>query len=464
MDRRKFIKHSAAISSLAMMPKMSWALKDSFAEEKPNILFIMTDQQTISAMSNRGNSYLKTPNMDLLAEHGTSFSQAYCSQPLCGPSRSSLLTGKYPHQINATVNLPEKEGYWPSDMKIMGSIMKDAGYDTGYVGKWHLPIPVSSINQHGFSFIRNTSRRDWQDASIPGDCGEFLKQKREKPFFLVASFVNPHDICEWARGSKLRMDEIAQAPKAKHCPPLPDNLDIPEHEPSFLRKMHEMSPKQYPTVGWPDDKWRQYRWAYYRLVETVDKYIGQILESLDRTGNIDNTTIIFTSDHGDGMGAHRWNQKQVLYQEVINVPFIISDLKTGRKRNNNSSLVNVGIDLIPTLCDYAGVIAPSDLNGISMKPFVSETQLKAREFIICETEFAENEDSFGVRGRSIFDGRYKYIAYRGKIKAEQMFDLRNDEGEMKDISQNKKYANKKRELKRLFVQWQQDNNDTGFVL
>ena len=95
-----------------------------------------------------------------------------------------MLTGQYPHQVNATINLPEKAGYWSPDVKIMGSIMKDSGYDTGYVGKWHLPIPVEDIDHHGFDFITNTRRRDWQDASIPADCGDFMKKKRNKPFFL----------------------------------------------------------------------------------------------------------------------------------------------------------------------------------------------------------------------------------------------------------------------------------------
>jgi len=464
MDRRKFIKQTAAASSLTLLPNVSWAFDRSSERSNTNILFIMTDQQTISAMSHRDNPYLETPNMDRLADHGTSFSQAYCSQPLCGPSRSSMLTGKYPHQVQATVNLPEKEGYWDDDVPMLGRIMQEAGYETGYVGKWHLPIPVENIDQHGFSFIRNTQRRDWQDASIPADCGVFLKKKRDKPFFLVASFINPHDICEWARGGRLRMDNIADAPAPQECPPLPDNLEIPENEPAFLRTMKSLSPKQYPSTNWPDDKWRQYRWAYYRLVETVDAYIGRIMESLERTGQLENTTIVFTSDHGDGMGAHRWNQKQVLYQEVINVPFIISHLKNGKKRLDSTTLVNVGVDLIPTFCDYAGFTAPKELEGVGLKSIAEGEQKKARDYIVCETEFAENEDSFGVLGRSVYDGRYKYIAYRGKHKTEQLFDLKQDVGEMKDLSSNIDYNYIKKALQQSLIEWQMKTKDSRFVL
>ncbi len=464
MERRTLIKAACIWVAVFMLIGNVHGHTPQKMSKQPNILFIMTDQQTARAMSSRGNPWLKTPNMDRLAQHGVSFTRAYCPQPLCGPSRASMLTGKYPHQVNATVNLPEQQGYWSKDVKVMGTYLKEVGYNTGYVGKWHLPIPVEDKEHHGFDYIANTLRRDWQDASIPADCGVFLKENKEKPFFLVASFINPHDICEWARGQKLRMDEINEAPAPEQCPLLPANFEIPEDEPSFLRKMHLQSWPQYPTVGWEDNRWRQYSWAYYRLVEQVDVYIGRVLESLERFGYLDNTVIVFTSDHGDGNGSHRLNQKQVLYEEAANVPFIISHLTKGKAQIDNQTLINTGLDLIPTFCDYAGVQKTPHSDGRSLRPVVENKEVLDREYIFLQTEFAENEKSFGVHGRAVLDKRYKYIVYSEGENREQLFDLKNDPGEMNNLVAKKEYESALKILRKELKKWQKDNDDKIKVL
>lgn len=436
--------------------------KASENNKQPNILFIINDQQTAEAMSAAGNKWVQTPNMDRLANAGTRFTKAWCSQPLCVPSRASMVTGKYPHQVGAAINVHATKGYWNDNVKVMGTYLKDAGYETGYVGKWHLPIPISSKEKHGFDYIVNTERRDWQDASIPADCGTFLKkQKGDKPFFLVASFINPHDICEWARGQKLRMDNIGTPPAIEDCPPLPANLQIPEGEPTFLRKMHLKSPNQYPTVGWEDNRWREYQWAYYRLIEKVDTYIGRILESLERNGHLDNTIIVFVSDHGDGNGSHRLNQKQVLYEEAANVPFIISHLTKGKKQVNETTLINTGLDLIPTFCDYAGVDIPENLAGVSVKKYVSDINNTGHEYIFAETEFAQGTESFGSKGRAVRNQQFKYVVYNKGENRDQLFDLDNDPGEMNDLSEIQKYAKVKEELKTQLKKWQKETNDTA---
>ncbi len=464
MQRRSFIKTAGAIGGAAFFPEIMLGNPQVIKSQQPNILFIMTDQQTAKATSHRGNPWLKTPHMDRLAQHGTTFTRAYCPQPLCGPCRSSMLTGKYPHQIQATVNLEETPNYWRKDLKVMGTYLKEAGYDTGYVGKWHLPVPIADSTHHGFDYMTNTQRRDWQDASIPADCGEFMKRKRAKPFFLVASFTNPHDICEWARGQKLRMDEIGEAPSPDQCPPLPDNFEPPVDEPSFLREMHLKSWPQYPTVGWKEDQWRQYQWAYYRLVEQVDVYIGRVLEALERSGHLDNTIIVFTSDHGDGNAAHRLNQKQVLYEEATNVPFIISHLAKGKQRTDDTTLINTGLDLIPTFCDYAGAQRPAHLSGLSLKASIDKNNEGVRNYLFLQTEFAENQKSFGIHGRAVVDSRYKYIIYSAGENREQLFDLKNDPGEMHNLADQPHYASVKTQLRSQLRAWQKDQNDTVQIL
>ncbi|MFT4094617.1 MAG: sulfatase-like hydrolase/transferase, partial [Niabella sp.] len=292
--------------------------------QRPNILLIITDQQTASAMSVAGNKDLHTPAMDKLAANGVRFTRAYCAQPLCTPSRTSIFSGKMPFETGVVGNAPEKEGIWPDSLLAMGKIFQNNGYKTGYVGKWHLPIPSKKIRQHGFEYIQNTDFLDYNDAATPSYCARFIKENKANPFLLVASFLNPHDICEWARRDPLKMDVLQEAPPADQCPQLPANWAIPANEPKIVRDQQASNARTYPSVNWTADQWRQYRWAYNRLVEKVDKYIEMVLASLKKYDIEKNTIILFTADHGDGYAAHSWNQKQILYEEAARVPFIIS--------------------------------------------------------------------------------------------------------------------------------------------
>lgn len=226
---------------------------------RPNVILIMTDQQTADAMSNAGNMDLRTPAMDVLAANGTRFTRAYCAQPLCTPSRSSIFSGKMPHETGFTGNAPEKDGQWPDSVLMMGKILQTAGYKTGYVGKWHLPVPTGKIEQHGFETISNTGTGDYTDAVTPSQCAAFIKKNKDYPFLLVASFLNPHDICEWARGDHLKMDVLDAAPDTALCPKLPANWRIPAHEPAIVREQQKVSPRTYPSVGWNETQWRKYR-------------------------------------------------------------------------------------------------------------------------------------------------------------------------------------------------------------
>ena len=248
---------------------------------KPNILIIITDQQTADAMSIAGNKDLHTPAMDKLAKNGVRFTKAYCAQPLCTPSRTAIFSGKMPYETGFVGNAPEKDGQWPDSLLMMGKVLQNGGYKTGYVGKWHLPVPTTKVSQHGFGFIENTNFLDFNDGATPSYCARFIKENKDKPFLLVASFLNPHDICEWARGEDLKMDVLADAPPAAQCPPLPANWKIPANEPKIVREQQKkVGLRTYPSVNWTGDQWRQYRWAYNRLVEKVDKNIEMVLASL----------------------------------------------------------------------------------------------------------------------------------------------------------------------------------------
>ena len=173
---------------------------------RPNVLFIWTDQQAAKAMGNSGNRWLNTPAMDELAAQGVTFEQTYCSDPICVPSRSSWLTGLMPHQTGVTFNVEEG--------RVAGTPLSRAFCEAGYVGKWHIPHPANDAAWHGFDFTRHM-RNNRLDPDVLPACHMFLRTPRENPFFLVASFLNPHDICEWARFVSDGPDELPNG----LCPP-----------------------------------------------------------------------------------------------------------------------------------------------------------------------------------------------------------------------------------------------------
>ncbi|WP_246474696.1 sulfatase family protein [Pedobacter roseus] len=393
---------------------------------KPNILIIMTDQQTAEAMSIAGNKELHTPAMDKLAKNGIRFTKAYCAQPLCTPSRTAIFSGKMPFETGFVGNAPEKDGQWPDSLLMMGKIFQNGGYQTGYVGKWHLPVPTTKISQHGFEYIQNTNFLDYNDAGTPAYCARFIKENKDKPFLLVASFLNPHDICEWARGETLKMDLLADAPPADQCPPLPANWKIPANEPQIVREQQKkVGLRTYPSVNYSPEKWRQYRWAYNRLVEKVDGYIEMVLASLKKYGVEKNTIIIFTADHGDGYAGHSWNQKQILYEEASKVPFIISKMGEWKGRTDDMLVCN-GTDMIPTICGLAGIQKPGYLKGIDISKKLAEPNKNLRDTLVIETDFADNEDLLGINGHAVITKDFKYIVYNKGEQKEQLFDLTKD--------------------------------------
>ncbi|KIC04094.1 sulfatase [Flavobacterium sp. JRM] len=443
------------VLGLIITPLMSIAQ----TKERPNILIIMTDQQTADAMSIAGNKDLHTPAMDKLAQNGVRFTKAYCAQPLCTPSRTAIFSGKMPYETGFIGNAPEKDGQWPDDLLMMGKIFQNGGYKTGYVGKWHLPVPTTKKSQHGFEYIENTNFQDYNDAATPSFCARFIKENKNTPFLLVASFLNPHDICEWARDEDLKMDVLAKTPPVDQCPPLPINWRIPDNEPQIVRDQQKVSARTYPTVNWSGDQWRQYRWAYNRLVEKVDNYIEMVLASLKKYGIEKNTIIVFTADHGDGYAGHSWNQKQILYEEAAKVPFIISKIGQWEPRTDDMLVCN-GIDIIPTICGFAGVEKPTYLKGIDISKKIENPALNLRDTLVIETDFADNEELLGISGRAVITKDYKYIVYnKGEIK-EQLFDLSKDPGEITNLAVNKSHKKKLVEMRNYLKNWCKINGDT----
>jgi arylsulfatase A-like enzyme len=417
--RREFLKYIGAASTALALPEDVMSEKT----DRPNILFIISDQHTADVMSCAGNTDVSTPAMDRLAANGVRFSRAYVTHPLCIPSRASFMTGKMPSICRDDVQ----------SHTALGARMKDAGYDTGYFGKWHIQPQRqtrSDADWHGFDAIDTRGLDDVKAANSVA----FIEQERDRPFFMVSSFMNPHDICEWARihsgvTDEIENGDIGPAPDPSACPALPANFEPSDNEPEVVRQRLVSNERArtfaHPTGEWTDDDWRQYRWAYCRLVELVDRQIQKLIDALEETGQLENTLIVYSSDHGDGNGAHRWNQKVVLYEEAVRVPFIVSWQGHTQAGVVDDALVSMNLDLMPTCCAFAETSPQEGLRAQVMSPSMTGT---GHPFVVSETKL------FGdVYGRMLTSGQYKYIVYSEGHKPEQLFDLEADPGEMTNL-------------------------------
>ena len=416
--------------------------------KKPNILWIITDQQSANMMGCSGSPYINTPNIDSIASAGVRFANAYCAQPVCAPSRFSLMTGLYPSAAsvrgdkfhNSPAGLPEavrKNG--------LGALLTRGGYNAVYGGKQN--IPFTDCESLGFKLLCEDERD-----RLAGDMASYiLNYHEDKPFAMIASFINPHDICYMAINDSLNfgcddrdvknillngkaetenclkaqqlppgMDEGAFFETA--CPPLPDNYQPAPDEPEAISILQEERPfKKLARQYYSDERWRIHRWAYKNLTEEADAQIGRVLGAVRQAGLWDNTVIIFTSDHGDMDASHKMEHKECLYQECCKVPLILKGAGAAAPMQTESAVVSNGLDIFPTVLDYAGIQAPYNLEGFSLKGRVQGgVRPPERECLVVECE----------NGVMAVNDRYKYARYDRGERAEQFFDLWENPGEM----------------------------------
>jgi arylsulfatase A-like enzyme len=242
-----------------------------------------------------------------------------------------------------------------------------------------------------------------------------------------------------------------------------------ENEPDIipLIKTSYQKSKLFPVENFDEIKWREYRWAYYRMIEKVDALIGKVVQSLRNSGQYENTVIVFTSDHGDMQGAHGWNQKTVLFEESTRVPLIINE-PNRNKQITIDSLVNTGIDILPTLCNYAGIKLPQNYPGISLK----DSEINKREYIVVENKMVQGEPIEGYKpepsGRMIRSKKYKYCAYDIGKRNESLVDIGNDPGEIRNLARLTEYENVLHQHRQYLIEWCKKYDDSfavkaGFV-
>ncbi len=471
MNRRNFIKAAGVVAGSAATTGLARDVRPQRsapqAASRPNILVITTDQQSADALSCRmGSTFLTTPAMDSLAAQGIFFSQTYAANPLCIPARTAMLTGQCPHVTGLQTN--DNAASLDGKFQTFGTLLRSAGYDTAYFGKWHVPFTRNTPDAHGFDVL-GANRNDGVDAEIPGLAEAFIKRPRAKPFLVVTSFVNPHNICEWARGEALKNGPIGDPPAPDLCPPAVRNLadmkDAPDIIP-LIRQSYQ-SNRLFPVGGFDEQKWRQYRWAYFRMIEMVDAHIGKVLQALRDAGQDRNTLIVFTSDHGDCQGAHGWNQKTVLFDESVRVPLIVRP--PGADRASVSDLlVNIGIDLLPTLCAYAGVEAPAGLPGMNLQQAVrGDVARDARPYIVVENKMVQGDPVGGQKpepaGRLVRTRRFTYCAYDLGARRESLVDMEVDPGELVNLAGNPSHQQVLQEHRRHLAEWCRTTGDPFVV-
>ena len=459
INRRAFIHQSAMVflAAATLLGARTNAFAENGGKGKPNILFIMTDQQHAGMMSCAGNKCLKTPALDAMAADGIRFEKAYSANPVCVPSRISMATGVMPCRLGADDNhtgsaikqLPPEV-----NANSMGKLLKRAGYDTFYGGKVHMCRSLVPRNAGYDEYYRDS--RD----ELPTACVEFIKRKRDKPFFAVASFINPHDICfahKAHTGQKSNVMDLYQKAAAlplDELPPLPDNYGIQQNEPSAIQahlSARATTPTSIMREKYDEKAWRINRWIYHRLTERVDGEIGRILNGLKKAGLEDNTLIIFTSDHGNMDASHRLASKGMFYEESVGVPFILKykgSIPAGQ--TDRKHLVSTGLDILPTICDYAGIDIPEHLLGRSLRPVAEgETVDDWRTYVASENHYT----------RMIRSQRYKYCAFDDPDSKESLVDMETDPGEMRNLVDDPEFQKVLAEHRRLLADWSKISGD-----
>ncbi|MCY1723475.1 sulfatase-like hydrolase/transferase [Prolixibacteraceae bacterium Z1-6] len=438
---------------------------------RPNIIYIYTDQQSETMMSCAGNTYLKTPAMDYIATNGIRFTRAYTTNPVCSPARVSLMTGRFPGYFNDKNGEQTREN--AGAMKIpevsenvksttIAAYLKKAGYDLVFGGKEHLP-PSLSPTALGFVDITNNERD-----VLAQEAAKYIKKEHEKPYFMVVSLINPHDICymairDFAETEQSKrilqtgkteietLDKALELPEgieqefffAEYCPPLPPNFEPQEDEALAIGSLLERrSFRKNARENYTEEQWRMHRWAYARLTEMVDKQIQVILDAVKESGQEENTLIIFSSDHGDNDSSHRMEHKTVLYEESANIPFAAmwkGHIPKGQV--DTISLISNGLDLLPTVCDYAGIKGEVDPRGRSLKPLFEGKNIDWRETLAVEGEISRmvvNEDG------------YKYVRYDAVGMEERLMDLNIDPFETTHFTNDESHSDVLSKLRKSF--------------
>ena len=481
---------------------------------QPNLLFIFTDQQRYNTLAAYGNTRIQMPNLNRLAEQSTVFEQAYVTQPVCTPSRATILSGLYPHSCGCTQNNVPLRPETP----CLPEMLAEGRYVTGYFGKWHLGDEIFA--QHGFEHWRSiddTYRACYSDCRDPdtrstyhhwladngfapsdGDAfdrgevarlpepfskpaylaheaSQFLRENKTNPFVLYVNFFEPHMPYFGPRDGQYESSGI----------PLPENfagvptVDQPLKTRLFQQAYHRHG---HGSALKTEDDWRRMIARYWGLCSLVDTHLGAILNTLEECGQAENTIVVYTSDHGDMMGSHRLIAKCVMFEEAVRVPMLmrLPGQRSGRRVRGPVSQ----IDLVPTLLDLMGRPIPSHLEGKSIRPLLAGGSDAATGPAFIEWNGPDSGITLDRLNEIVIDDTLAGVAPREQIARairdpvrsivtpdgwkfnysplgeHELYDLNEDPGETRNLAAGQANRKKMCELGDEIRRWQERTADT----
>ncbi|MEQ8785024.1 MAG: sulfatase-like hydrolase/transferase [Pirellulaceae bacterium] len=426
---------------------------------RPNILWYCTDQQRFDTIRALGNPHVVTPTVDQLVADGVAFTHAYCQSPICTPSRSSFMTGMYPARLRNTRNGNES---FPPFPPVITKLIASAGYDCGLIGKFHLQSSGHRTEPRlddGFSFWKfsHAPRDDWQEGHdyaewvraqggdldalresedrVPPELHqttwatersiEFITQQREKPWLLTVNIYDPHppfippkayaERFDPAKmpGPHFRESDLAHQAKLARAD-FQDEIRTPEQHDAFRAQAN-----------------------YYAMIAQIDDQFARILQTLEETGQRENTVIIFTSDHGEALGDHGLMFKGCrFYEGLVRIPLIFSWPGKFQTDLRSDALVEL-LDLTATIVELCGLEQPEYMQGRSLTPILrgEASPGQHRAFVRCE--YFDALDPYFTGGQGVFatmyrDRRHKLSVYHG-LGIGELYDLENDPWEFDDL-------------------------------
>ena len=420
------------------------------AAPRPNILMVVTDDQRWDAFSASGFggilSFMKTPNMDRLAHEGVHFRNTFVTTSLCSPSRASIMSGKYAH----THGVWRLRGDLPAGCRIFPGLLREAGYDTGFVGKWHLGVesekPNPAFNYWAgfrdqgayFDPLLNVNgtpppTKGYVTDILTDHAEKFLRKHREEPFFLYVGHKAPHGPCT----------------PPKHLESLYQDVQVPL--PKTYYENHDDKPPWYlnftdhdywHTELHPVERYQQYVKDYCRTLVSVDDSLGRLMKILEESGVADNTAIFLLGDNGHFLGEHQFYSKMIMYEESTRIPLLVRYPRLAAAGTRRDELL-LNVDLAPTVLDLAGVPVPKDMEGRSAKPLL--TRKKVRDW---RQSFLYEWSSSGGWGLPSLEGvrtadNWQYARY---FDWEQLYDMNTDPVQVRNLALDPRHRARKQEL------------------